>query len=146
MEETETGIGHQLAYFACWMIAMVLAFLSLVSARELGLSVLAVSEVDVKVVALIDKVGFFGFGVVGLTVIILAEGYFRTGVKNGQLVERIGLVFGVELLGLFVFDGARLLMPGIIDAARPGVIQTFLHLAIGGLCLGLYHRQKKIRQ
>lgn len=145
MEEKKTGIGQHLAHYVCWVIAMVLAFLVLVSVRELGLSILAVSGVDVKVVALIDKVGFFGFGVVGLAVIILTEGYFRTGAKSGRLTERIGLVFGIELLCLFVFDGGRLLMPGIIDSARPDVLQTLLHLVIGGLCLGLYRRQKKIR-
>jgi len=145
MEETKIGIGQHLAYLVCWVIAMVLAFLDLVSARELGLAILAVSGVNIKVMALIDKVGFFGFGVVGLIVIILSEGYFRTGVNKGQLSERIGLVFGIELLCLFVFDGGQLLMPGIIDSARPGMIQTVLHLVIGGLCLGLYRRQKKIR-
>jgi hypothetical protein len=123
----------------------VLGFLNLVSARELALSILALGEVDVKVVNLLDKLIFFGFGVVGLAVIILAEGYFRNGVQSGRLFERVGLVFGIGLLCLFVFDGLRLVIPGIVDAARPGVIQTFVSLSLGLWCFGMGYRRRKLR-
>ena len=67
---------------------MVLGFLALVSGRELTLTLLAVWQVDLKIVGLIDKVVFFFFGVVGLCIIVLTEGYLRTGAKRAKLPER----------------------------------------------------------
>ncbi|MBT5830994.1 MAG: hypothetical protein HOH77_12475, partial [Candidatus Latescibacteria bacterium] len=73
--------------YLCWMLAMVLGFLALVSGRELTLTLLAVWQVDLKIVGLIDKVVFFFFGVVGLCIIVLTEGYLRTGAKRAKLPE-----------------------------------------------------------
>ncbi|MBT4138848.1 MAG: hypothetical protein HOE48_13095 [Candidatus Latescibacteria bacterium] len=122
--------------YLCWMLAMVLGFLALVSGRELTLTLLAVWQVDLKIVGLIDKVVFFFFGVVGLCIIVLTEGYLRTGAKRAKLPERIGLVFGMELLALFLFDAGRLLVPDVTEAARPSFIQAMMSLVIG--CVGLW--------
>ena len=146
MEEEKVGLGRHAIYFISWLIAMALGFLDLVSVRELGLSALALAKVDFKVVALLDKLGFFVFGVVGLVVILLTESYFRNGVRSGLLLERVGLVFGVQLLCLFLFDGGRVLMPGITEAARPGAVQTLMSLALGLWCFGLGYRRRKFRR
>jgi len=145
MNEVKVGFGHHLIYFFCWLIAMVLGFLDLVSVRELILSVFALIDLDLKVVGLLDKLGFFGFGVIGLTVIILTEGYFRSGVSSGNLFERVCLIFGVQLLCLFVFEGGRLVIPGIVDVARPSIIPTVMNLTIGLLCLAVWRRKCQIR-
>ena len=130
--------GQYVLIYVCWLLAMVLGFLFLVSGRELLLTVLAIQQVDLKVVGLIDKLVFFVMGVIGLCVIVLSEGYLRAGAKKAQLIERMGLVFGVELLALFVFDLGRLLVPDVADAARPGVVQTMMSLVIGGLGLWVF--------
>ena len=70
----------------------------------------------------------------------MSEGYLRAGAHKARLTERIGLVFGVELLALFLFDLGRLLMFDVADAARPGVIQTLMSLIVGGLGLWVYWR------
>ena len=124
----EISGGQYVLIYVCWLLAMVLGFLFLVSGRELLLAVLAIQQVDLKVVGLIDKLVFFVMGVIGLCVIVLSEGYLRAGAKKAQLIERMGLVFGVELLALFVFDLGRLLVPDVADAARPGVVQTMMSL------------------
>jgi hypothetical protein len=132
-----------LVSYICWLIVMALSFLALVSARELGLALLAIYEVDIKIVGLIDKIGFFGFGVVGLAVIVLSEGYLRNGARTGRLAERCGLLFGILLLCLFVTDGVRYLLPGLVDAARPNGIQVCVDLILGGLCIGLFRRLRR---
>lgn len=140
----ERGVSILISY-VCWVLVMALAFLVLVSARELGLALLAIYEVNVKVVGLIDKLVFFGFGVVGLSVIILSEGYLRNGVRAGRLAERCGLLFGVLLLSLFVVDGARYVLPGLVDSARPNGIQVCVDLVLGGLCMGLFRRFRLLK-
>jgi hypothetical protein len=142
MLEREISGGQYVLIYMCWVLAMVLGFLALVSGRELLLTVLAVQQVDLKVVGLIDKLVFFVMGVIGLCIVVLSEGYLRTGAKKGQIVGRIGLVFGVELLALFVFDLGRLLVPDVADAARPDVTQTVMSLVIGGLGLWVYWKRR----
>lgn len=144
MDKGPRSIYIALGYL-CWILAMVLGFLILVSARELGLAVVAIQEVDIKLVALIDKIGFFAFGVVGLVIIILTEGYFRTGVLRGILAERVSEVLGIGLLSLCVLDAVRLVLPGLIDRARPGVAQTALSLILGGLCVWFCRRVRRHR-
>ena len=139
MNSGPRGIHVALGYL-CWVLAMILGFLLLVSARELGLAVLAIQNVDIKLVALIDKIGFFGFGAAGLVIVVLTEGYFRTGVRRGLLAGRASGVLGIGLLILFGLDAARLKMPGLVDAARPGVVQTALSLILGGLCVVVNRR------
>jgi len=140
MLEREISGGQYVLIYVCWLLAMVLGFLFLVSGRELLLTVLAVQQVDLKVVGLIDKLVFFVMGVIGLCIIVLSEGYLRAGAQKAQLIERIGLVFGMELLALFVFDFGRLLVPDVADAARPGGVQTMMSLVIGGLGLWVYRK------
>jgi len=144
MLEKEISGGQVVLVYLCWLLALVLGFFALVSGRELILTLLAVQQVDIKVVGLIDKVVFFFIGVVGLVIIVLSEGYFRTGAKKSRFAERIGLVFGIELLALFVFDGVRLLIPDVALAARPSVIQTLMSLVIGILGVWVYRKRKRV--
>jgi hypothetical protein len=143
MEKSEISGGQYVLIYVCWMLAMVLGFLALVSGRELVLMVLALQQVDLKIVGLIDKIVFFFMGVVGLCIIVLSEGYLRTGAKRAQLAQRIGLVLGIELLALFLFDVGRLLVPDIADAARPSVIQAVMSLGIGGVCVWVFWTKRK---
>lgn len=144
MLEKEITGGQVVMIYLCWLLALVLGFLALVSGRELILTVLAVQQVDLKVVGLIDKIVFFFIGVVGLVIIVLSEGYFKTGAKRSRLAERIGLVFGLELLALFIFDGARLLVPDVAEGVRPSVIQTLMSLVIGTLGVWVYWNRRKL--
>ena len=142
MIEREISSGQVVLVYACWILAMVLGFLALVSGRELVLTILAVQQVDLKLVGLADKVVFFFMGVVGLVIIVLSEGYFRNGVKRSSLTGRIGLVFGLELVVLFLFDVGRLLVPDVAAAARPDVLQTLMSLLVGSLCLFLFWKRR----
>ena len=143
MEKSVISARQFILIYTCWVLAMILGILALVSAREWGLSLLAVQKVDLKLVGLVDKIVFFFMGVAGLCIIVLSEGYFRTGAKRGQLAQRIGLVFGLELLAMFFFDAGRLLMPDIVDAARPGLTQTAMNLLIGALGCWVYWTKRK---
>jgi len=138
MVDREISGGQYVLIYMCWLLAMVVGFLALVSGRELLLMLLAVQQVDLKVVGLLDKLVFFVMGVIGLCIIVLSEGYLRTGAYKARLTERIGFVFGVELLALFVFDLGRLFVPDVADSARPEVIQTGMSLVVGGLGFWVY--------
>lgn len=143
MMEREISGGENVLIYVCWVLAMVLGFLALVSGRELLLSFLAVQGADLKLVGLIDKIIFFFIGVIELCVIVLAEGYFRTGAKQGDLLSRLGLVFGGALLFLFLFDLGRLLIPGVVGETRPQVIQVVMSLVIGSFGLGVFFRSRR---
>ena len=136
-------------YLLCyvfWVISMVLGFLDLVAARELGLALLAVAGTDLKLALLMDKVGFFLFGVAGLVIIILSESYYRRGIAHRRLVERFGLMTGVELLFLFLCDGGVLLVPGLARGARPDFGVVGAELVFGFLGLFFFFRARRSRQ
>ena len=128
--------------YLCWFLAQVVGFLALVSGREWVLAVLAVSEVDVKVVGLIDKVVFFLMGAAGLSIIVLSEGFLKTGARKARLLGRIGLLFGLEFLALFAFDLGRFLLPNLSEAARPELVHSLAALAMGGAGLLVYWRKR----
>ena len=142
MEERKLNLLHYVGYLLCWVIAMVLGFLDLVTVREVALGLLAVGEVDVKLAVLVDKIGFFFFSVFGLVILTLSEAYYRTGLHKGILSVRFGLITGIELLTLFVCDGILLMLPGLSEGARPGGLKVIVELVIGivGVALFLKHR------
>ena len=139
-------VFRYLLCYVFWVISMALGFLDLVAARELGLDLVAVAGVDLKLVSLIDKAGFFLFGVAGLVIIILTEVYYRKGIVHQRLVERFGLVTGVELLFLFVCDGGILLVPGLARETRPGFGAIGAELVFGFLGLFYFFWARRFRR
>ncbi|MCZ6636411.1 MAG: hypothetical protein O7G87_23675 [bacterium] len=142
MEERKLNLLNYVGYLICWVIAMGLGFLDLVSIREVALGLLAVGEVNVKLAALVDKIGFFFFGVIGLVILILSEAYYRVGLHKGILLVRFGLVTGIELLTLFVCDGILLMLPGLSEGARPGGLKVIVELVTGVVGVALFLKRR----
>lgn len=142
MEERKLNLLHYVGYLLCWVMAMVLGFWDLVTIREVALGLLAVGEVDVKLAALVDKIGFFFFGVIGLVIFTLSEAYYRAGLHKGILLVRFGLVTGIELLALFVCEGILLMLPGLSEGARPGGLKVIAELIIGFVGIALFLKRR----
>lgn len=120
-----------LSGYLLWTVTLILGFYILVATREVGLALLAVAEMDLKLVALMDKIGFFLFGLAGLALIILTEAYYRNGIVTQRLRERFALVTGIEELLLFLCHGMLMLIPGLSAGVKPDAIQVGAELVIG---------------
>ena len=131
--------------YGFWILTMVLGFLALVGGRDLGIAVFALFSANLKLAILVDKVGFFFFGVLGLAIIVLSEGYYRQGVQKGLLPERFGLVLGMELLFLTGCHGTLLLLPGLDPAVRPNFWMVMSEGTIGFLGLSVFFRARRAR-
>jgi hypothetical protein len=68
---------------------------------------------------------------------VAVESYFRAGVKPGDLTRRLARVFGIQLLLLFIADGAQQLMMISAFISWPRIAVLLLELA-AGLFLTIY--------
>ena len=124
---------------------MAVGFACLVYIREAVLGVAAVSEASRNFVILLDKVGFFFFGVAGLLVILITEPYYRLGLQKRCLAERFALISGAELLvlgGCGIFLHA---LPGLSPNVLPKVWVVGIELAIGTAATWVWVRRRGTR-
>ena len=110
--------GSILSYI-CWVIVLAIGFLDLVYIREVFVSTMVVMEIDKKLLLLVDKVGFFFFGAVGLLIILLTEPYFRIGWRKRLLGVRFWKILAIEFASLSVLWSILLVLPGLVEPARP---------------------------
>ncbi len=127
--------------YLCWVIVLGLGFYNLVYVREVLLSILVVFGTDTKLLLLVDKLGFFFFGVIGLLIILLTEPYFRIGWRKGRLAVRFWKVVALALACLSLLFSILLGLPGLSDEARPSIPMLAVAAALLAITAALYKKE-----
>jgi hypothetical protein len=101
-------LGYFIAY-VFWIIILLVAIIFILMSQNTLLTLAAMYYVDDKfmhemLVRFFDKAYVFILGVIWLIVMVVVEEAFRTGVRKGVLIQRFTLVFGIELILIFIFD------------------------------------------
>lgn len=134
-------------YLVCyifWIISMYLGYHDLEALRALGGLILGqVLGTDLKVLMLIDKIGIFLFGAVGLVIIVFTEAYYSKGIVSKNLFERFGLVTGIEFLVLFVCDGIILLMSESRKEVNTSLVVFWTEFLVGVIGISFFFWSKK---
>jgi len=104
--------------YAMWIVDLGLAGWLFYISRTVLLGILALSNQAgeweySKAVNLIDRVFTVVFGLGWLALAIIAEDYFRTGVKKENLLNRFARVTGTMLLCIFAVDLILFWLQGI---------------------------------
>lgn len=97
---------------------MVLGFYDLVSLRDVGMSLFALVGASMRLAALVDKVGFFFFGVLGMVIVVVSEAYYRKGARSGCLMERFLTVTVAQLIVITSCGVILRTLLGLTSAAR----------------------------
>lgn len=127
--------------YVCWVVFLALGFYNLVYAREVIVSILIVLEIDPKLFLVVDKVGFFFFGVIGLLIILLSEPYFRKGWRKGLLAVRFWKVVALAFACLSVSWAVLLGLPGLAEEAKPSIFRLAVAAALLTITTALYRKQ-----
>jgi hypothetical protein len=126
--------------YVCWVVVLAVGFMDLVYVREVFVSMMVVIEMDKKLFLLVDKVGFFFFGVAGLLIILLTEPYLRIGWRKHLLEVRFWKILAVEFASLSVLWAIMLALPGLADHARPPLGQFSILAALLVVSAALFFR------
>jgi hypothetical protein len=106
-----------LPYVLCyllWGITIALAFLNLITARSLYLTIMGVLSVQPWSASAIDKITFLFLAIVWLVLAIFSEYYYRTSISKNRLWKSFSLMTGIQLLFLF----AAHLLPSLLVGVR----------------------------
>ena len=105
-----------LPYVLCyllWVITIALAFLNLLGARGLYLTIMGVFSVQSWSAGAIDKITFLFLGIVWLVLAIFSEYYYRASISKNRLWKSFSLITGIQLLFLFAAHLLPLLLVGV---------------------------------
>ena len=127
------GLKPSLPYILCyflWVVTVALAFLNLIVARNLYLTIMGVASVRPWTIGALDKLLFIIAGVAWLVLTIFSEYYYRTSIPENSLWKRFSLVMGIQLLFLFTAH----LLPSLLVGVRSFTWLEYLLLAgeLGG--------------
>ena len=103
---------YVLCYFL-WGITIALAFLNLLGARGLYLTIMGVLSVQPSSASAIDKITFLLLGIVWLVLAIFSEYYYRTSISKNRLWKSFSLITGIQLLFLFAAHFLPFLLVGV---------------------------------
>jgi hypothetical protein len=93
----------------------------------------------------LDKTYLFILGLAWIILMVVVEEYFRTGVKKGVLIQRFALVFGIEMLLIFIFDFSLWgLQNWMLATDRIFVLSFELLLGAGLLAYRSFTKKKKL--
>ena len=104
VQRTVRFLRRILPYVLCyplWGITTALAFLNLMMARNLYLTIMGVLSVQPWPARAIDRILFVLLGIVWLVLIIFSECYYRASVSKNRLWKSFSLITGIQLLFLF---------------------------------------------
>jgi len=101
----KTKWTHWILVYLFWVITAGLAFLCLISARNLSLLVLYAFSVSKWVAPVVDKMTFLILGILWLVLVIFAEYYYRKATARIVLWKHFSLVTSIEL---FFLSGSHL--------------------------------------
>lgn len=99
--------------YLLWGITIALAFLNLIGARGLYLTIMGVLSVQPRSASAIDKITFLFLGVVWLVLVIFSEDYYRTSISKNRLWKSFSLITGIQLLFLFAAHFLPFLLVGV---------------------------------
>lgn len=105
-------LPYVLCYFL-WVITIALAFLNLIMARGLYLTIMGVLSVQSWSASGIDKVTFLFLGIVWLVLVIFSEDYYLTSISKNRLWKSFSLLTGIQLLFLFASHFLPFLLVGV---------------------------------
>lgn len=110
INQTSKILGYFSAYFL-WIVVLLTAILFGLLSQNTFQMLAALFYIDEKfmremLVRFLDRTYFVILGLIWLILMIVVEEYFRNSVKKGiyVLFYRFALVFGIELILIFVFD------------------------------------------
>lgn len=99
--------------YLLWGITIALAFLNLISARDLFLTIMGVLSVPYWSASAIDKITFIFLGIAWLVLSIFSEDYYRASISKNRLWKSFSLVTGIQLLFLFAAHLLPFLLVGV---------------------------------
>jgi hypothetical protein len=141
--------GYIVAYMF-WIIVLLIAFLFALisqSALELAAAKYYINDkfMHQMMIRFLDKTYLFILGLVWIILMVVVEEYFRTGVKKGVLIQRFALVFGIEMILIFVFDFSLWgLQNWVLSTDRIFLLVSELLLGAGLLVYRSYTKKKKL--
>jgi hypothetical protein len=134
-------VGQYALAYLFWAISVVLAFVALLVWRTSAMIALGITQWDRYLEHALNQFGFLILAVVGLSVIVFAEHFYRTGVEKLHLLRRFLLLTGIEVLIIalahLVQWGGRLML-GLPGSALLFVVELLISLA----CFLLYRRAR----
>ena len=154
-------LGGILPYVLCyllWIITIALAFLNLIVARNLYLTIMGVLSVQPWSASGIDKITFLFLGIVWLVLTIFSEDYYRTSISKNRLWKSFSLITGIQLLFLFAAHFLPFLLVGvrsftwmsyILFAGELGgglvLLVVALHSSSRNIAVGTFKKKNKPR-
>ena len=112
------GIGAYLLWFVVAALGFWLALQLRTSIEITMIGLYARDDLSrARVAGFVDKIAFSMLICAWVVGIVMAEGYFRGGVKSHLLMKRFAMIFGPGLLVLFLVDLFNLLILGIRSAS-----------------------------
>ena len=106
-------ISSYVLCYLLWGITIALAFLNLIVARNLYLTIMGVLSVHPWSAGAIDKISFLFLGIVWLALTIFSEYYYRESISKNRLWKSFSLIMGIQLLFLFAAHFVPFLLVGV---------------------------------
>ena len=106
-------ISSYVLCYLLWGITIALAFLNLIVARNLYLTIMGVLSVQSWSASAIDKITFLFLGIVWLVLAIFSEYYYRESISKNRLWKSFSLITGIQLLFLFAAHFLPFLLVGV---------------------------------
>ena len=133
MEETQPHWALWILYWLAWLICGCLVVLDILEIREASLAVVTAIQIEHMAntpkdeanseqfessLHTIDLFMFYLGGMLGISMAILIEYYFRFGVRQGKLLQRITKVVGIQAAIILACVVVQRLVPFFITVPK----------------------------
>lgn len=124
-----------LAYFS-WVLFIMLFLAILLLGRETWLAVLRNYWAQEHLgrqfaINFLDRAFVLTVGITWLILMLVIESYFRNGIAKGDLIHRISVTLGWEILMIFLIHLAMTLMVGLAAQSQLRLILLIVEFLIG---------------
>ena len=140
-------LNYLTAYFL-WIIVLIVALFFAIISQSTLQAIAAIYYIDDQfmremLVRFLDKTYILILSLIWIILMVVTEHSFRTGVRDGKLLERFCLIFGIEVISIFIFDFALFAIQGwFLSITR--IITLTLEILIGsGLLIYRNHLKKR---
>lgn len=134
-------VGRYALAYLFWAISVALAFVALLLWRSSAMIALGVTQWDRYLEHALNQFGFLILAIVGLTIIVFAEHFYRTGVERLHLLRRFLLLTGIEVLIIALAHLVQWVGGLMLDI--PGTPIFFVAEALlAAACFYLYRRAR----
>jgi hypothetical protein len=134
------SIGRYGLAYLFWAITVALAFVALLVWRSTAFIILGMTPWDRYIEHALNQFGFLLLAIIGLSVIIFAEYYYRTGKNN--VWRRFLLLSSIEVLVIALAHGVQWI-GGIVLDIPISPLFFVIELGLGILLIVLYRRSSK---